>query len=170
MTGTDPETPVRMRTPIWLRVVLVLSLGLNLLVVGLVGGAMLSGGGPREHAREARGNPFIVALPQDERRAVFGEMRREAGSGRRSHAELRARFDALLTEIRAEEFDAGAVAALLEEQRSAGSARQEAGERVLIARLTQMTQAERMAYADRLEQALKRRGPRGGGERGGSDG
>ena len=163
MTGIGPRPPGR--TPLWLRLVLVASLALNLLVVGVVGGAVVSRGGPGEHTRGAGGNPFIAALPRDERRAVFGEMRRESGPGRRSHAELRARFDALLAEIRAEEFDAGAVAALLEEQRSAGSARQEAGERVLIARLTQMTQAERMAYADRLEDTLKRRGPPRGRER-----
>ena len=159
MTGTEPQTPAASRTPVWVRVVLVLSLGLNLLVVGLVAGAVLIGGGPREVAREAGVNPFIAALPSDQRRAVFGDIRREAGSGRRSHSELRSRFEALLTEIRAEEFDAAAVEALLEEQRSAGTARQEAGERLLIARLSQMTQAERVAYADRLEETLKRRGP-----------
>lgn len=166
MSGSDPRAPAG-GMPIWLRVVFVASLGLNLLVLGLVGGAILFGDGPREKAREAGVNPFILALPPDERRQLIRDVRRAAEPGRRSHAELRQRFDALLTEIRAERFDAGAVAALLEEQRSAGSARQTDGERALIARLSQMSQADRAAYADRLEAALKRhRSPR---ERDGRD-
>lgn len=147
------------RTPRWIKVVLVLSLALNLLIAGLVLGALVSGkGGERPRSeRDMAGLPFLRALEPADRRAVLADLRRDAGSFRENRRETRARFASLLEALRAETFDREAVKVLLDEQRGIAVARQNTGERIILDRVVSMSVAERRAYADRLEQSLKRR-------------
>ena len=149
----------------WVKIALVVSLALNLLVVGLIAGAMI------RHDREERGerdrarvetprdfvrSPFLGALEPDERRAVGRELMAAEGSIRENRAELRARFERLLEAIRAEPFDRAAVEAVLDEQRAVGARRLEIAEEAVLDRLSAMPPAARAAYADRLDRSLRR--------------
>ncbi len=144
----------------WMRVTLVISLAVNLLVAGLVVGALIRGGPDRERrvARDFGGAPFVMALDREDRRAVIAELREEPGGLRGDRRKLRERFEALLAALRSTEFDREAVQEILAEQRGVAAARQAAGERLLLDRLEAMPQAERAAYADRLERSLRRGG------------
>ena len=155
MTMPSTPTPPRRR---WVGPVLILSLALNLLVVGIVVGAFARSGdrhsGP---ARSLIGEPFVRALDRDDRRAFLREMAGNRDSLRANRTDLRARLEALLTTIAADEFDRDAVAMILAEQRQLAVRRQDIGETLLLDRLETMSAGERRAYAERLEQAFRRR-------------
>lgn len=144
----------------WVLPLLFLSLAMNLLVVGVVIGWLISPGGPKRSdfgsARGLVGEPFLRALPEEQRRAMLRDAMREAPRIRESRENLRARFDAFLGALRAEPFDTDLVADLLDQQRSVAQRRQDIGEGLLLERLAAMTPAERRAYADRLESSLRR--------------
>ena len=166
----DPQTPTPApKSPLWLRLVLIGSIGLNLLIVGVVAGAILSPDGPRaqraELAQRIAAVPFLGALEPQDRREVLRSLRdqppavqataatAEAARGRKAPAR------AMLTAIRAEPFVPEDVLSLIEAQRKAGQDRQMRSERALVSVLTDMSPAERAAYAVRLEKAFERLGP-----------
>lgn len=157
----DPGTAPT-RSPLWMRVTLVVSLALNLLVIGIVAGAVATRDGRNDGqrtlgaARDLGPVPFIVALEPEDRRGLARSLRGEASSLRQNREELRTRFEALLSALRADPFDAVAVAGLLGEQRAVGARRQEIGERLLLDHLAAMSLDERRAYADRLDKSLRR--------------
>lgn len=161
----DPNETAKTSWP-WGRIVLVLSLALNLLVVGVFLGAALSGKGglrgdrgDRAAARELGPLPFVAALEFDERRELARALRGAAEPLQQNREELRARFEALLEALRSPEFDRAAVSALIAEQRGLAVTRQQMGEAILLDHIEGMTLEERLGYADRLDKSL-RRGPR----------
>lgn len=158
MTETPPEAPKKRR---WLMPLLLVSLGVNLLVAGLVIGAMLSPDGPRKRgeygpSRGVIGEPFVRALPHSERRALMQDVHRDRERIRESRESLRQRFEAFLVALRADPFDSSEISRLLAEQRKAAVGRQEIGEALLMKRLEAMTAEQRAAYADALEESLNR--------------
>lgn len=159
-TNPAPPPPGAPRSPRWMRILLVASLGLNLLIVAMVSAAVLSGGGPgpsREAARDLGRTAFIRALGPGDRRALWRDMRSERGAFRENREQLRARFERLLVALRAEEFDRAALDQIIAEQRAAGEARRSLGERLVVRRLEAMSVEDRRAYADRLEAEVTRR-------------
>lgn len=160
MRSDTPEAaaPVT-RTALWVKVLLALSLGLNLLIVGIVLGALGRGGlgGDRlEGARALGPLPFVAALEPRDRRALGRALRDQAEPLRQNREMLRARFEALLEALRAETFDRRAVEALIAEQRDLAVSRQRIGERILLDHLGSLSHGERLLYADRLDKSLRR--------------
>ncbi len=148
----------------WIRVTLAVSLAINLLIVGMVAGAILSG--PRDRApalRDLGYGPFVAALPPKDRRILGRAAAREAGAFRQNRAEMRAVLREFLTALRAEPYDPDATARIVGQQQAKAFERQSIGQRLLLQRLAEMTAAERADYADALETALRRRAR--GGER-----
>jgi uncharacterized membrane protein len=146
-----------------MKILLVVSLALNLLVAGALIGAVARHDRDErrersEVPREFMRSPFLGALEGEDRRAVGRELMRDEGSLRENRAELRARFERLLVAIRAEPFDRAAIEAILDEQRAAGARRLELAEAAVLDRLSAMSPEARAAYADRLDRSL-RRGP-----------
>jgi uncharacterized membrane protein len=146
----------------WLMPALLMSLALNLLIVGIVVGFAISPNSPRNidrvggNTRSMIGKPFVRALPHEERQALIKAIRAESGRLRENRNALRERFEALLVSLRADPFEPEAVARLLQEQRSVAVRRQKIGEELLIGRLAAMSPDQRTAYADRLAHALRR--------------
>jgi uncharacterized membrane protein len=159
---SDPGIPAPRKTDgRWMKVLLVVSLALNLLVAGALIGAVLGHDRAErrersEVPREFMRSPFLGALDGEDRRAVGRELMREEGSLRQNRAELRARFERLLAAIRAEPFDRAVIEAILDEQRAAGARRLELAEEAVLDRLSAMSPAARAAYADRLDRSLRR--------------
>ena len=157
---SDDMPPTRRRR--WLLPVLFLSLALNLLIAGaFIGRAMAPDGPGRGErvsgpVRSVIGEPFVRALSKDDRQALFADIKRDAPRIRESRKDLRARFEAFLSALRADPFDTGEVQRLLEAQRQVARGRLEFGETLLLRRLEEMSAEERAAYADRLERSLRR--------------
>ena len=152
------DTPTRKRR--WLYPVLFLSLALNLLIVGIVVGWLVSPGGPKRAdfgtARGLVGEPFLRALPDEHRRELMREALQEAKSIRESRQALRARFEAFLEALRADPYDPARVESLMKEQRNVALRRQDIGETMLLNRLEEMSPEQRLEYADALEHSLRR--------------
>ncbi len=157
--GPDPVSP--RRCPLWMRLLLIASLAGNLLIAGIVAGAVLGEGerGPVPEFRAARDLgpvPLVMALEREDRRALGRILRMDAQGNRMSREDMRAQFETLLAALRADPFQREAVAGFLTQQRKLAVARQEIGQSTLLERFSTMSLEERRAYADRLEGSLRR--------------
>lgn len=154
-----------MKSPRWMRVLLVCSLALNLAVAGLVAGAVWRGAPvARQVERAGVFGPLPEALTP-ERRAEFTEQVREASPEFRDNRRaVRQAFQGVLAAIRAEPFDRASLEAALAVQETALKGRQRLAVDVIVTQISDMDAAEREAFADRL-QTMVRRGPRDGKRR-----
>lgn len=165
--GAQPAKPAPQKSKFhWSRVLLVLSLAMNLAVIGIVAGAALGQDrdGGRLHTLQSRDigyGPFVAALSEGERRDLGRDLRAAPGPERISRAALRREFETMLAALRAEPFDGAAFEALLDDKRLTLIERQKVGQDAFVARINAMSEADRAAFADRLEK-LVRRGPPGG--------
>jgi uncharacterized membrane protein len=139
----------------WRTWALVASLGLNLVFVGLVAGALWKGPPPPPAPGIGQ---YARALPDPFRHDLGRAMRdsrpdwsgmREARRGRR------AAFAAALT---AEPFDPAAVAAMLDEDRRLTGELAARGSRLLVEQIERMSPEERAAYAAALTEDRRGRG------------
>ncbi|MEY4871132.1 MAG: hypothetical protein RLZZ563_462 [Pseudomonadota bacterium] len=140
-----------------LRVALAVSVALNLLILGLVAGAVLRDGGP--HGRMVRDldfGPFTEALTPEDRDALRRDFLRQAPDLRDMRRQMRDDFATLLEALRAEPFDVEALRGVVANQGDRMAARLELGQDLMLARIAAMTPAERAAFADRLERRLER--------------
>lgn len=147
------QMPLARVVPFWVKLVLALSLGLNLLVVGLaVGAAWRFAKGPPQDGPRA-GFAFVSALEREDRRAVFAglrDVRREISE------EGRQDVVAILAVLRADKLDGGQL-----QDRMAGFDARVQGMRAaiqagLVDRISAMSRDDRLAYADRLERRMEK--------------
>jgi hypothetical protein len=133
------------------RIALGISVALNLAVVGLVAGALLRDGDPRD--RDALRREFVERAPEmrDVRRAMRDDL------------------ETFLTVLRTEPFDPAALAVVMDNQDGRMARRIELGRDLLLDRLAAMPPEERAAFADRLERRLRRGGGNDGPGRPGGD-
>ncbi|WP_416951843.1 periplasmic heavy metal sensor [Tropicimonas sp.] len=180
---SPPSDMPRPRRRRGMRILLFVSLALNLAVIGMIGGAIhrfSSGDGEPPHmvSRELGLAPFRFAFDSGERKQLDAMIRSrndELGIGRQ---EWRRSYIDALAAIRAEPFDAGGFRAAMERQAELSVSSRRAGLEIMISQFEAMTSDERQAFADRFArraQKLKIRGERpGGGQKGnnanGSDG
>lgn len=161
MTDQPPHAP---KPPFrWGRVVLFVSLAVNLAVAGMIGGAML---GRFDHkraeyaARDISFGLFAEALSEGDRKALrraYGETKRDIRADRN---QMQDDLQSVLAALRAEPFVAATLGAALDRGAARAAERQALGQIVLLQRLETMSVADRAALADRLEQSLKRRSKR----------
>ncbi|SPJ23012.1 periplasmic heavy metal sensor [Palleronia abyssalis] len=137
------------------RIVLVCSLVLNLLVLGIVVGAAFDHDRPWDRRGRVAGpmGPLVWALPDEDRQAMIQRLQ----VGPRDRGARRARFEALLSAVRADPFDPEALAQMFAEQRRRGSLELARAESALIEVLTDMTPAERSTFAQSLSDRMRRR-------------
>ena len=157
MSETPKQEPGGMRT--WLRVVLVVSLALNLLMVGAIGGAVLRHGlwgGHHSPRLEMAGGPMTRALSPEDRRALGRKIRAEYREGRPARAEHRELMRGLVADLKAVPYDAEAVRARMERIHALFGERLAIGQALLLEHLAGLSDAERAAYAERLQQSFRR--------------
>lgn len=155
----------------WTKIVLFVSLALNLLVAGFVVGGKFSDGkkeGRNAHHSERlfRGSPYGRALSQEDRREIareIGQVRRQEFSD--SRREMVVLAQSVVAILREDPFDAEKLEGIIEQQIQKGVEIQFSAQKVLIERISQMSDADRQAYADRLEEVIAkglRKKPSGG--------
>lgn len=167
----SPKRPVS-----WGRVALVISLALNLAVVGLIAGAAVRGGGPAQRGEERARTmqtrdfgfaPYIAAFSDDERRTVGRAFLKQAGKPAEARRAIQSSFEAVISALQADPFDADGFKALLLAQQKDLASRQSIGASVLADHLAGMAPADRAAYADKLDHILTRPPLREGGGKNG---
>jgi uncharacterized membrane protein len=145
------------------------SVALNLVFIGLLGGAALRSTGDIGRDGFDRGDPvmrgyatpYVRALPEDARRTLRTALRNGPDANLMSRAERRAQYRQMVDVIRAEPFEAQAARQVLDAQSQAVLGVQAAAQDLWLTQISQMSDRERAAYADRLEEVLARRGPPG---------
>lgn len=154
------ETNIRARSPLWVKILLALSLAVNLAIVGLVAGLLIRAPGPLRGGGPGLSYalPYIVALDREDRRAVMGTVREDPDLPDRR--DRRAQFDDMLAALRADPLDEDVVRAVLARQASGVARVQSVAQEAWLELVSGMSAAERAAYADTVEQVLKK-GPRG---------
>lgn len=156
---TDNPPPVA-RTALWVKLALCLSLALNLLVVGFVAGSVLRNGGAGPNGARAPalgtiGVPYILALPREDRREMFRNLRRNGGEALPDRRMRRAMFDAVLVALREEPFDPEKIEAAARRQAHVSIAVQQRVQKAWIETISAMSEDERQAYADAVELSLR---------------
>lgn len=144
------------KTPVWMRITLFLSLAINLLVVGLVVGAFVMGGPDRRASRfhPDGGSLYTRALDKDDRKAVRRDFAARLGGQGRGRDAIIDSVETTLETLRATPFDEAALASALAQRSERRATRDALGRQALVARIAAMTDTERAAYADRVEQGL----------------
>jgi uncharacterized membrane protein len=169
-----PEAAPKAPTGRWTRIALIVSLGLNLAVAGVVVGAAFRHMPGGHMVRDVGFGPFTEALSPDDQDALrrrFIAQTRDIAGNRRAAREDAA---ALLAAIRAEPFDPASVLTALDQIQLRTRERQATGRALLGAYIAEMPAEARHAFADRLETILTRRPDRRGddkrdGDRRGTD-
>lgn len=146
-----------------MRWALIVSLGINLVVIGTAIGVVTRFG-----AHFDRPSPvgpaslYVRALSHDSRRALGREMR-QGGSdgGARDHKHNREIFQqgyiAVIEILRAPTLDQDALRRVLSDQAQFSQQRLDRARGALVQHIGSMTQADRRAYADTLEVMINRR-------------
>ena len=146
----------------WLRAALLVSLALNLGIIGMVGGALFRNGGPPHGAsmvRDVGFGAFTDALSKEDRAALRRAFIADAPEFRDGRRDMRADFKDLLAQLRAAPFDADQLRAVLDRQSSRNAERLALGQTLIFNLLVAMPSDARQAFADRLEQSLSK-GPK----------
>lgn len=147
----DKPTPRPAR--LW-RIVLVVSLALNVAVVGLVAGFALRGHSMGPPARfDLSLGPVAGALSHDHRRAIARALREDGGLRRGGPAGL----DALVAALRADPVDPVAVEDAARQSSEFVRRVQDRAAEALTAQILAMSAEERAALADRIEAGMQRR-------------
>ena len=158
---TEPSQ-TRPRTHRGIKIVLGLSLAVNLLILGAIGGAMLNGGpdGPiRDRVDLVRTlglGPLGRALDRDDRNQIVARVGDDRAAVRAEREALLQATLAFVTAVESDPFDREATAAALAEQRAHVHGLQERGHGALMEQLEIMSPAARAEFADRLRQSLER--------------
>lgn len=137
---------------------LVGSLALNLLIVGLIVGALASKGGrpDRKFGPPEAGIPLVFrALPEGSRDAARAELKQFRDSEKDRRREMRALRDGLIAALEAEPFDAASVQALVDRQTGLIADVQSSVGTILLDTITEMSPAERAQYASNLRAPKK---------------
>ena len=151
-----------MKSPAWMRILLVASLALNLLIIGLVAGAAIRGGPVARQVERSGGfGPFPEALAPTERAEFMDRVRDAAPDFRDNRRALRTAFSGVLEAVRADPFDPAALQAALEVQEAALKGRQRIAVEVVVAQISEMDAEARNAFADRLQDHIRRGGKDG---------
>jgi uncharacterized membrane protein len=139
------------------KILLGISLAVNLAVTGLVAGAFVrkGPGGPMGgNAQVNYARSYIQALPKEQRREVVEALRHSKHGG--SRVERRAHHADVVEILRADVFDRPAIEAVLALQIASTLDAQSAGQERWLNIIEKMSIEERRAYVDGIENALKR--------------
>lgn len=154
----DDNTLTQRPSRLW-RIVLALSLALNLAVVGLVVGSLASGrmgdGPPRSF--DLGLGPVSRALSQEERRDIGRSLRQDRVL---RDFDFRDRINGMTDILTTEPFDPDALAVLMDAQAARITSVQAKAQDAFLEQIVAMTPERRRAFADQLMQEMSKDRPR----------
>jgi uncharacterized membrane protein len=148
----------------WVKPLLIISLAINLAVAGLVVGAVF---GDKRHSRNdsaiAGGmRPYLSALPEAKRPMVRQKLQANRETLKMSRKRMREASQTIRHAIAADPFEAEALKRAFAGQRSLYNGLAEGSHDALVDIIGTMTDAERVAFLDRLKKFRRKPGPDGG--------
>lgn len=140
----------------WLKIALAVSVALNLAVAGMIAGAWIKNGGHgRGMPRDLSFGLFNEAFSADDRMALRHALMDRAADFRAASKAARAEFETLLAALRASPFDPVAMQSALAAVEARTAGRLELGRVLIENRITQMSEADRLGFAQRLDSGLR---------------
>jgi uncharacterized membrane protein len=137
---------------------LAVSVALNLAVAGLVGGIAFRGG-PGMHGdmavKDLGFGPFDGALSPEDRDSLRKTLRAHLGDLQSARKQMQVDGLAILSALRADPFDAAALSSAMDDQAQHLGQRLEFGNAIIRDHVLALSGAERLAFADRLEQRMR---------------
>lgn len=152
---TPAPTPTPTSPSRWLRVALFVSLALNLMVAGLVAGAVWRGGGRPIGMHGPGFGAFEAALDTSDRAALRRAFLARSGEPGSPQRETRAHMEAILAALRAAPFDEAALAGAMAAAVAHTEARLQLGQTLMMEHIAALPAAQRAAFADRLEAGMR---------------
>lgn len=148
---SDPTQSVSMKR--WLKITLIISLSLNVLVIGAVVGHMSFGKGKSDHqnSRHSRTQlPYSQALSQNDRRAIWQNLK----AANRSQNDVKPQFEEGLAILEADQFDAKQFEEHLTQFATRSNIGHAARRKALVDHISQMSHSERAEYATKLRKVI----------------
>ncbi len=161
MTQPSEKPPMGRR----IRLVLFVSLALNLVVIGLVAGVVFKGGPPPRGTSRGFETvlPYSRAFTEDQRQDLRRELRKSFAprkDDKRGGGMVESYREALEV-LREDPFERARFDAVIGKQKALAEKRHGSGQELLIKYLEAMTPQERAAYAVRLEAEIVKMSQRG---------
>ena len=128
-----------------------ISLALNLLIVGAIGGAILRVGKGPMAKHHASGFLYMRALNFKDKKALRKEIFRNKNSRKIIREKEHSSYISAVKILKKDPFDRKAFEDLLDEQTKHSKTRQSSARVALVAQITGMTKEERLIYSERLE-------------------
>ncbi len=144
----------------WLRFALAISVAVNLAILGIVAGAMIRNHGPMQDGAMARDlgfGPFTEALSDQDRKKLRQAFLAKVPELRDDRRAMRLESSALLGQLRAVPFDAAGLRKVFDSQHQRNAERLDLGQNLILDLVVGMTEAERLAFASRLEVQLAKK-------------
>ena len=132
-----------------------ISLALNLLIVGALGGAMLRVGKGPVVKHRASGNLYMRALNFEDKKALRKELFKNKDSRKIIRAKEHSSYSSAVKILRKYPFDRKALEDLLDQQTKYSKSRPSLARAVLITQIENMTKKERLIYSKRLEDLIR---------------
>lgn len=152
--SSEAGTPVP-PTRGWVKVLLVLSLAVNLGIGGLFAGSYFAP--PKSKSRHELGlGPFAEAMNREDWKAMRPAFMARNPDLNRGETALRADFDPVLAALRAEPFDKAALQSTLESIGQRNADRLASARQVIVDYLATLSPQARQDYADRVEAAMRK--------------
>ncbi len=147
------DTTIKPKKP-WMKILLVISLGLNLAVVGLVIGAKISGygHGSLSHSGSTGMRVLMHALPDSKRADVRKYFHKNRNKIRANGDVMRASLDNIGTAISAQPFDTDALNAAFGDQRAQITTITQNAQQAFVSIIASMTDEERASYVDNMKE------------------
>jgi uncharacterized membrane protein len=170
MTDVNQPTPPNMPTNApsrGLKIALAVSVAINLAVAGLVGGMAIHGGpGPRGDGfvRDMGFGPFDGALSPEDRENLRKTIQGRSGDIGTARQQMQADALAILSAMKAAPFDPAVLSAALDAQAANLGERLKFGSAIMRDYLLALPDDARRAFADRLEQRMRRGRDNDGGD------
>ena len=128
-----------------------ISLALNLLIVGAIGGAILRVGKGPMAKHHASGFLYMRALNFEDKKSLRKELFRNKDSRKIIRAKEYSSYSSAIKILKKDPFDRKAFEDLLDEQTNHSKSRQSSAREALVTQITRMTKEERLIYSERLE-------------------
>jgi len=140
-----------------LRVLLFASLALNLLIVGMVLGAVFSHQSEDRHRSPRMSQPggaLTAALSREDRRDVGRELRKAIRAERAIQDDRQIVFDRIIAALNSEPYDPNELRQAVEAHFKWAEHRVELGVDILVKQFDNMSEESRLTYAERLKEVL----------------
>ena len=134
-----------------------ISLAINLLIIGALGGALSRAGkGPMIQHR-ASGSLYMRALDFEDKKALRKKIFRNKDSRKIIRAKEHSSYSSAVKILKKDPFDRKAFEDLLDEQTKYSKSRPSSARVALVTQIENMTKEERLIYSKRLEDLIRKK-------------